>query len=231
MGYPNDFNIPAFPAGKTIALTRSVSVWISVVFFLIVAVCCFILLGIRYKTNYPFLISIDPITDDWNVVTYPKEKQKEVYQQYEFIQEKLVNDFVVNWFTISSNKQINEDRWSECSVDECGDPEQFNPANTYCALVCKSDSAVFKDFQDNVLPLYRAMINQASETWRIVGKQILPIKMSENGSQWQVYIVIQSAVMGQFNVLAFVDIARRIDMYPATFGYYVKQYNSYRITQ
>ena len=230
MDYPNNFNVPSFSAGKTIALSRSVSIWISIVFFLIVAACGFILLGIYYKTNYPFLISVDPITDEWNIVAYPNESSKPK-KQYEIIQEKLINDFVVNWFTISGDKQINQSRWTECSVEECDDPEQFNPENTNCALACRCDADVFKSFHDNVLPLYNAMIDQASETWRVVGKQILPIKVSENTSKWQVYAKISSATMGYFDVLAFIDIERDTDFYPANLGYYVKQFNSYRITQ
>ena len=176
------------------------------------------------------MISIDPITDEWNVVTYPDETQKPM-NQYKIIQEKLINDFVINWFTISKDKQINDARWMECTIEECGDPEQFNPNNTTCALACKSSSDVFQEFQNNVLPIYNAMINQADETWRITRKQFMPVIVSENGGQWQMYATVQSAVMGQFSVLAFIDVARDIKLYPATFGYYVKQFNSYRISQ
>jgi hypothetical protein len=230
LDYPNNFSVPAFPAGKTVALTRTVSVWISIVFFLIVAMCCFILLGIHYKTNYPFLISIDPITDEWNIVAYPNETHKPK-QRYEFMQEKLVNDFIINWFTISNNKEINESRWMECSVDECKDAEQFNPENTLCALMCKCDSAVFKEFNTNVLPLYNAIVNDGAETWRVVGKMFTPVVVLEDTGKWQVHAVIQSSKRGYFEILGFIDIARNTDLYPATFGYYVKQFNSYRITQ
>ena len=88
MDYPNGFNIKSFPAGKTIAFSRSVSIWISIAFFLIVALCGFLLLGIHFKQNYPFLISIDPFTDDWVVVAYPEESQ--TVSQYKYIQEKFI---------------------------------------------------------------------------------------------------------------------------------------------
>ena len=235
MDYPNNFNVPSFPAGKTIALARSVSVWLSIVFFLIVAVCGFIVLGGYYKTNYPFLVSIDSITDDWTTVAYPKEQDSDSYQQYEFIQEKLINDFVLNWFTISSDNQINSDRWAECSSDECSEPQQFNPENILCVLSCKSDSLVFHEFKTKVFPQYEALIRQQSETWRVIGKQFLPIIVSEDGGQWQVYTTIKtsspSGLGRQFDTLTFIEIARDTKSYPATFGYYIKQFNSYRITQ
>ena len=102
-----------------------------------------------------------------------------------------------------------------------------------CAISCRADSAVFDDFTKNVLLNYRARINQAKEEWTISNKGLLinPIVTSENSSKWQVYAIVQSSIMGNFDVLVFVDVERDIQLYPATFGYYIKQFNSYRITQ
>ena len=231
MDYPNNFNVPAFPAGKTIAFARSVSIWISIVFFLIIAACGFLLLDMHLRKNFPFLISINPITEDWTVVAYPGEKTKPV-PQYQYIQEKLVNDFVKDWFTISANQEINQQTWKKCSIDECKEPGQFSPINKNCALCCKSDSAVFEDFTQRVLPNYKARIDQAKETWTLQkGILINPVYVSEKNSKWQVYGVINSSVMGDFDILVFIDIERNIDLYPSTFGYFVNKFNSYRISQ
>ncbi len=232
MDYPNNFNIPAFPAGKTIAFTRTVSIWISIVFFFIVVVCGFLLLNMHLRTNFPFLISVNPVTEDWNVIAYPGEKEKPI-PQYQYIQEKLVHDFVKDWFTISDNMDINEQIWEQCSKTECQDSVQFNPTVKKCALSCKSDGTVFADFVKNVLPNYRARINQAKEKWTIPAKGLLinPNVISEKNSKWQVYAVVNSSIMGNFDVLILVDVERDIDLYPATFGYYINQFNSYRITQ
>ena len=222
--------MPSFPAGKTVALSRSVSIWISITFFLIIAACCFILLGIRFKTNYPFLVSIDPITDDWNIIAYPNESKQPI-EQYKIIQEQLVDDFVLNWFTISDDKQTNESRWDSCSVEECSSPEQYNSKNTNCALACRCNSEVFKEFTSKVLPMYKEITAQGPEVMQ-VRKQFIPIAVSETGSKWQVYATVISVTRKQqFDVLGFIDIARDVDSYPATFGYYVKQFNSYRITK
>ena len=149
MDYPNGFNIKSFPAGKTIAFSRSVSIWISIAFFLIVALCGFLLLGIHFKQNYPFLISIDPFTEDWTVIAYPGKNEKETIHQYQIVQEKLVRDFTTNWFTISGDAQTNEMRWKECEIEQCANGEQFNPDNIDCAISCKSDIYVFEDFSKN----------------------------------------------------------------------------------
>ena len=230
MEYPNNFNIPAFSAGKTIAFARSISIWISIVFFLIVAACGFILLGMHLKSNYPFLISVDPWTDEWAIVTYPDEASKPI-PQYQIIQEKLVNDFVTDWFTISNNQQINDARWAECSPTECKEPGRFSPTNTECAIYCKSADTVFKVFNKTVLPEYKAMIDLASEKWSVGPKLITQVASSEQSSKWQVYATINSSVMGQFNILAFISIERDINAYPVTLGYYVNQFNAYRIEQ
>ena len=232
MNYPDDFNVPAFPAGKVVAFTRGVSIWIMIVFFLIIAACGFLLLGRRLTTNFPFLVSIDPITEEWIVVAYPGEKQKSI-PQYQYIQEKLVNDFVKDWFTVSNTATTNNEIWQECSVEECNEPEMFNPDNKTCAISCKSSADVFDSFVKNVLPDYTARISQANETWRIPdGATIItPVIVSENGSKWQVYTVVNSSVNGNFNVFVFVDIERNIDSHNSTFGYYVNKFNAYRVAR
>jgi hypothetical protein len=236
LDYPNNFNVPAFPAGKTVAFARGVSVWTSIVFFLIIVVCGFLLLNIHLRKNFPFLISINPITEDWTVVAYPGEKEKPI-PQYHYIQEKLVHDFVKDWFTISADMDLNEQVWEKCSVEECNNPEQFNPNNKICALSCKSSAPVFAEFEKKVLPNYRARIAEANEKWSISsrgsskGILINQNMVSENSSKWQVYTIVNSSVFGNFSVLIFVDIEREIGKYPATFGYYINQFNAYRIVQ
>lgn len=229
MDYPNDYNIKSFPAGKTIAFSRSVSIWISIAFFLIVALCGFVLLGIHFKQNYPFLISIDPFTDEWNVVTYPGKQDKESIPQYQIVQEKLVQDFVTNWFTISAITSDNEERWKSCSMEECADVEQFRPDNIKCAISCKSDAVVFEDFSKNVLPDYKSIIVAQSGKWGVGGMLITPNKITKSGGAWQVYTTIYSTLSPAFNTLSFITIEQDQNLYPATLGYYVKTFNSYRL--
>ena len=229
MDYPNDFDIKSFPAGKTIALSRSVSIWISIVFFLIIAMCGFLLLGIHFKGNYPFLIAIDPFTEEWSVITYPGKNENETVHQYQIVQEKLVSDFVTNWFTISDNSQINNSRWNECTIDECTGAEQFNPENTNCAISCKSNEKVFGEFSENVLPEYQKLANIGAQ-WSI-GRMLItpPTTPNASGGMWQVYTTIYSTKTQPFDVLAFITIEQDTNKYPSTLGYYISTFNSYRI--
>lgn len=229
MEYPNNFNIPTFSAGKSVALSRSVAVWISVVFFLIISACGFVLLGRHYKQNYPFLISIDPYTEEWNVVSYPKHT-KEKIQQYKVIQEKLVRDYMTDWFTITNDKESNDLRWKKCQISDCTDSKQFNPDNLECSIACKSGMSLFEDFSKIVLPEYRARVETGGETWNVKWMMITQNKASEQSGKWQVFAVVVSNISGPFNVLAFVDIDRNVKTYPANLGYYVKNFNAYRIT-
>ena len=229
MDYPNGFNIKSFPAGKTIAFSRSVSIWISVVFFLIIAMCGFMLLGVHFRSNYPFLISIDPFTEDWTVITYPEKNKKEIVQQHQIVQEKLVSDFVKNWFTISGDMKSNEQRWRDCEIEQCSTSEQFNPDNINCAISCKSVASVFEEFYKNVLPEYRAYAD-ASGKWTVGRMLITPTKVNKNSGMWQVYTTIHPISSTPFNVLVFITIEQDQNKYPATLGYYIKTFNSYRIT-
>ena len=239
LNYPNDYDTPAFPAGKTVAFTRTVSIWISVIFFLIVCTCGFILLSRHLKTNYPFLISVDPFTNEWTVLAYPNKNSHETIEQYQIFQEKLVRDFVTSWFTISENQSINEQTWANCSinksdeesVDKCAAPEQYAPENKKCALYCNSDSALFEQFTEKILPEYKARFSMGPENWKVGKMDMHPGIVTETSSKWQVYLNVISNINGLFKVLAFVDVERDLQSHPATMGYYIKDLNSYRMTQ
>ena len=236
MDYPKDFDTAAFPAGKGIALSRGIAVRISIVFFLILCACGLILFCRHFSGNYPFLISENPFTNEWTVVTYPGKQATEKIPQYQIVQEKLVSDFIKNWFTISNNRMENEMRWQECAAVDCALPQQYNPNNKECTLFCMSDTKLFDVFKQKVLPEYTARVEQAKEQWDVEknGYSVMfisPKIVTEKGSAWQVYTRIYSNINGYFNVLAFLTIDHSTDSYPATLGYYVKEFNAYRINQ
>lgn len=231
MDYPNDFDTPTFPAGKSIALSRTVSIYIAVCFFLIIVGCCFLLYFTKLKQNYPFIVSVDPLTDDWTVVAYPNKNATNTISQTHIVQEKLVNDFVTNWFTISKDRKINDAIWSECTTDDCSAPQQFSPTNVQCAIYCSADNKLYKQFQEKVLPEYNARIKQRSENWTVEKIDIRPSYVGETGGLWQAFVSIKSNINKTFNVLAFITIARSDELYPANLGYYVQDFNSYRMQQ
>ncbi len=228
MNYPDDFDTPAFPAGKTIAFSRRVSFWIAVVVFFIVIACGMLLLLNKSKHNYPFLVSTDPITGDWSVIAYLQDNPTMTADK--IIQEKLVSNYVDYWFSINSNNLINDAVWKRCDDAACNAPEQFVPGNYECALFCTSDSDLFDKFSEKILPEYINRISLANETIRVVRRTLTPPRhSSDKGGLWQAYIVLESSVNKRFEVLAFIDIARESETHPATLGYYVKDFNSYRM--
>ena len=231
LNYPSDFDTPAFPAGKTIAFSRTVAIWISVVFFLIISACGFVLLARHLKTNYPFLISVDPFTNEWSVIAYPNKNSNETIEQYQIFQEKLVSDFVTAWFTISDDAETNESRWSECSVEQCAKPEQYAPENTQYAICCNAGDALFEQFTTKILSEYEARYSMGPERWKVGKMDIKFDNINDSYGQWQVYANVSSNINGLFKVLVFVDVARDLNAHPATMGYYVKDFNAYRMTQ
>ena len=229
MNYPNEFDTPTFPAGKTIALSRGVSIWTLTISFLIICACGLMLLLVRSKNNYPFLISTDQLTSDWSVVAYP-EKEREISVK-EITQENLVRKYVDYWFSINKNDFINDSLWQECSDTDCEKPEQYDPMNRKCALFCSSDKEIFEQFTAKIMPEYRARIEQKSETMRVVSQIITPPATGANATNvWQSYVIVDSSVNGKFDVLVFLELGKEDGKYPATLGYYVKDFNSYRMS-
>ena len=192
--------------------------------------CGFLIYGIHLKQNFPFLISVDPLTKEWDIIAYPNKATQNKISQTQVIQEKLVSDYIFNWFTISGDKKINDARWQECTIDDCAKPEQYNPSNIDCSLYCMSGDELFENFSENVLPEYRERVAQANEKWTVANMNIKLNSIDEDGSHWQVYLVIHSTINGFFDVLSFVDIDRDMDLYPVSLGYYVKDFNAYRMS-
>lgn len=229
MNYPNEYDTPVFPAGKTIALSRGVSIWTLVVSFLIICACGLMLLLVHSKNNYPFLISTDPMTSDWSVVAYP-EKEREISVK-EITQENLVRKYVEYWFSIHKNTFVNESLWQECSDTDCETPEQYDPTNKKCALFCLSAPELFEQFTEKVVPEYRARVDQKSETMKVVYQIITPPATGENATDvWQSFATIDSSLNGRFSMLIFLELGKEDGKYPATLGYYVKDFNSYRMS-
>lgn len=185
------------------------------------------LLLVRAKNNYPFLISSDPYTSDWSVVAYPE--QKSTISLNEMVQKNLVERYVEYWFNIDKNDFVNNFLWQQCPDTDCEKPEQYDPENKKCALFCSSGTELFEQFTTKIVPEYRARKEQNSETMKVVSQLITAPAPGKNANNvWQSVAVIDSSVYGEFVVLAFIELDKETGKYPATLGYYVKDFNSYR---
>lgn len=100
-----------------------------------------------------------------------------------------------------------------------------------CSLFCTSGEEVFSDFIYNVVPEYQERVS-AGERW-IVDKTTIQIEpagqIKETGGTWRLSAKIQSNVSGDINVIAFVKVARNMSSYPQTLGYYIADFNAYKI--
>ena len=58
---------------------------------------------------------------------------------------------------------------------------------------------------------------------------ITPVDITKTVGTWQVYATIRSTKTQAFNVLIFITVDNDSENYPATFGYHITKFNSYRI--
>ena len=231
MDYPDDFDTSAFVAGRRIALSRIAAIWVMVSLFLII-VCCIALPWIQQNMQLePFIIRVDGARGEWNLIGRDILGQDVPY--YRSVQRALVGVFTEKWFTISGDLQQNEKHWGQCSrVDVCN----HEITNTFwndggCDLYCISGENMYQNFVTNVVPLYRAHIS-LGDRWYVDLSKIMIVPngtVSENGGSWVVRAHVRSTLNGDFNIIAYVKVARDISRYPQTLGYYVTGFNSYRI--
>ena len=97
LDYPGNFNTPAFPAGKRIAVSRVMGIGILGTFFVITCVCGLLLWGVRSMRLDPFLISIDKITGSWTVIGRSVTLNRAV-SITETVQQAVVGNFFQSWF-------------------------------------------------------------------------------------------------------------------------------------
>ncbi len=230
MQYPNEFDTAAFPAGKALALSRAMGIGISVLFFLIICACGILFWATRSARVEPFLISIDDVTGAWEIVGHEHSRE---YSAIRTVQESVAANFVKNWFTISESDEFNNDIWAQCDRKTCNSDEYSPQLDTKCALYCACKSTVFNDFNRNVLPYYRERV-AAQERWIFdtASLDIRPLSdVTNDAGTWQVTGNIISNINGNIPVIAFVKIARNEGGYRQNLGYYVTDFNAYRISK
>ena len=113
MRYPDEFNIPTFPAGPRIASSRTLSIAIMTVFFLILCSCGLLLWVQRSVHVHPFLVSINGITGNWEIIGHQHGAMREM-STTQTLQESVIGKFIRNWFWIADNTDLNTARWNKC---------------------------------------------------------------------------------------------------------------------
>ena len=229
MKYPDDFNTPAFPAGKFVAVSRFMGTAVSCIFFLIVCVCGIIFWVKRTQELSPFLIALNPNGERWTVVAHDNHSRE--IPAYYVLQESMLNRFVRYWFTISADENLNQARWAKCAVDA---PECVGDSNTdsnTCAIYCMADENVWTSFENVVLPTFTEFA-KTGDVWNVQSVSIKPVdsikSVTQSGGFWKIDVVVQTATES----LLFTGFARteyNKNVFPKTMGYYVADFNMYRM--
>ncbi len=230
MDYPEDFDTPAFPAGKRIAISRTFGVWVMVAFFLTIACCVAIPWLQNSRTVSPYVIYVDGMRGNWQLVG--QVRPNIVVPYYDSAQRALAGIFTKKWFTISDNTTLNAKNWATCNRGaDCAD----RISNTFesdagCDLYCMAGDNMFRSFTEKVLPMYRSY-ESMGQRWYVDTKKISVMpsgEITKDGGTWVVRTSVRSNLNGDFDVIAYVKIARDVERYPQTLGFYVTEFNAFR---
>ena len=229
--YPDDFDVPAFPAGRPVALTRVLAVAIMSVFLLIGATCILLFYTQRSVHIHPFLVSINPVTGQWDVVGHHHKDVAEL-SATRTLQESAIGKFMRNWFLLTDIELLNEARWKACDREtECTLDGRTDRMSEECALYCLSSDEIFTQFIEQVVPEYQLRIENG-ETWKLdmFSLQITPIgTINKSGGTWQIRANVLSSTTGEISILAYAQVQYADQLFPQTMGYYVSDFNAYKI--
>ena len=224
--YPDNFNTPTFPAGPRIALSRIMAIGVMIAFALIIAVSGVILWASRSQQIHPFLVSVDNVTGAWSVIGH--DHGERTISTNRAMQESVIADFTKNWYTISANQNENDDMWygfaekSECSADNRPDKAQ---------LFCSSGEDLYNYFIYNIVPEYQERI-AAGETWSVDVDNIYlseTADVTDSGGTWRILTQIDSSLYGPIPIMAYITLGLDMENYPGTLGFYVLDFNAYRM--
>lgn len=230
MKYPDDFNTPAFPAGKFVAVSRFMATVSMVLFFVIVCLCGAIFWANKAQDISPFLVSIGANGERW--VTVAHDNHITEIPAYYALQESVLNKFVRNWFTIDDNILLNQANWAECTRNS---PECKLDNNAYtetCAIYCASSDAVFTNFKEVVVPIYSDLEATEAAIWTVQSVSIKPADswkfITENGGLWKLDVWVKTGVTSTY-FTGYARISYNKSLYPKTMGYYISEFNTYRM--
>jgi len=205
----------------------------------IIFMCSMILWATTARTVHPYIITVDSITGNWEIVE-PVYSQNKLSIN-ELAQMSTVNKFVQDWFYISPDTQSNDVRWTPCTDAECNDSNNVLYGGKECVLYCMSGKDLFKTFSDNIVPDYRERAAHG-QYWFIKPEtiRITPAgEISATRGIWRVDATVMSNV-GDFQILAYANVEQSTPTnnatdgaYPMNFvqtqGFRVTTFNSYRI--
>lgn len=229
LDYPNNFDTPAFPAGKRIAVSRAASILVSLLFFLIICVCGLLIWTTRSATVEPFIISVDNVTGTWTTVERAHGRVK--YTVARTMQESLVANFTRDWFTVGDDAE-NQALWKTCDREQdCASDNATAYTDKTYAICCATSDEVFNKFIYKVVPTWQDI---AAASGRLVldtsSLRIEPVGgVGDGGGMWRLRATISGNVTPSMQIIAFMRVGRDTKSYPRTLGYYITDFNAYRL--
>jgi hypothetical protein len=228
MNYPDDFDTPSFPAGRRIAISRMMAVATLCVFLIIIFLCGILFWSSRSENVRPFMIGIRN-DGTWAVVGHDGGTPE--YSINYTMQESLAGNFVKSWFTISESHDANLAAWKQCDRTTCVSGDELMFGSRECSIYCNTGDDLFSDFYYNILPDWEKRESNGT-TWSVRDDdmRITPAGViNENGGTWRISATILDNNGKTFNVMAFLKIAKNNNYHPATLGFYVADFNAYRL--
>jgi len=228
--YPDDFDTSAFPAGKRIAVSRTMGVWIAIAFMIIIGLCIAFPWLRAQQTVDPFVIYVDSERGDWQLVGRPLGEKSATY--YQSIQRALVGIFTERWFTITGDPTKNEEMWKRCNREmDCAHHVPSTFANIDgCDIYCIAGENMYQKFVTDVLPQYQEY-ESLGERWFMHPNKITVFPTgtpTQRGGTWVARGRVRSSVNGDFDIVAYVTVAYDVARYPQTLGYYIAEFNAYK---
>lgn len=231
MDYPDGFEVPTFPAGKRIMFTRVTGIVTMVVFLLVLVMCGVVMWAQRSARIHPFLVSVNQITGRWEVIGHQHEEVREM-SSTRALQESVIGNFVRNWFLVTENTDLNNVMWASCDrVTQCNPKNKTGIDTNQCAVYCIVNDELYDKFIKDIVPEYRQRI-QSGKTLvcDMASLNINPIgAISDGGGMWLVQITLREGKNSRINIMGYAKIARNMDAYPKTLGYYVADFNAYNV--
>ena len=112
--------------------------------------------------------------------------------------------------------------------DECSADNRLARAEIFCA----SGEELYNYFIQTVVPDYQVRIADG-ETWSVDVNNIYlnEVYVTDNGGTWRALAQVDSNTFGPIQIMAYIKLGRDTSLYPSTLGFYVADYNAYRIGQ
>jgi len=230
LNYPDDYNVPTFAAGKSVALSRAMSIGIIASFFIIICLCGLLVWTTRSVHVEPYILATGGINDQWQIIKPGGEQPQIEMTGNQIIQQSLVWNFVQQWFAILPDTNENERVWqTSCARADC----DSNDTSNNCAIFCDTSDALFIRFKNDILPEYKKYVAE-NEYWTPDVKtiRVTPVgNINDNGGTWRVQVSVSTSTKKTFNIIAYAKVARdtKTHINPKTLGYYIADFNAYRM--